>query len=270
VTKLTTLFCAAALAFSASAAHAGVSPLLSGFNQTYVAAVDDGSTKVNLANGLMFGLNGGTYSSLYVNTNGNVSFGNSLTSYAPGAFNGDSFNLSFLAPFFGDVDIRDGHGTVGYGYTLFEGHKAMAVTWDSVGYFNLKNDKKNTFQLVLVDRSDTGANNFDFYYNYGSIQWDQSTQSDKAHAGFHLQGAAADFEFDGSGNPGKSIDSGKFALVKGSNVGLDGRYAFNVRGGVAAYGLEQLTPAQSVPLPGSLPLVGIGAIALAYSRRRKA
>lgn len=269
MTKLTTLLCAAALAFSASA-HAGVSPILTGFSQTYVAAVDDGSTLVNLGNGLKLGLNGTTYSSLYVNTNGNVSFGQGFTGYAPGAFSGDSFGLSFLAPFFGDVDIRNGHGSVGYGYTQFGTRNAMVVTWDQVGYFNLMNDKKNTFQLVLVDRSDTGANNFDFYYNYGSIQWDQSTQSNKAHAGFHIQGAAADFEFDGSGNPGKSIDAGKLALVKGSNVGLDGRYAFNVRGGVAAYGLELAAPAQNVPLPGSLPLIGIGAIALAYGRRRKA
>ncbi|MTW10756.1 VPLPA-CTERM sorting domain-containing protein [Pseudoduganella eburnea] len=269
MTKLTTLFCAAALAFSASA-HAGVAPILSGFSQTTVAAEDDGSTLVNLANGLKLGLNGATYSSLYVNTNGNVSFGQGLSTYAPGAFNGDSFGHDFLAPFFGDVDIRDNHGSIGYGNTMFEGHNAMAVTWSNVGYYNKKNDLQNTFQLVLVDRSDTGANNFDFYYNYGSIQWDSTSNSDKAHAGFHLQGTAADFEFDGSGNPGKVIDSGKQSLVKGSNVGLSGRYAFNVRGGVAAYGLEQLTPAQSVPLPGSLPLVGIGAIALAYGRRRKA
>lgn len=269
MTKLTTLICAAALAFSASA-QAGVSPILTGFNQTLVAAEDDGSTEVNLSNGLKLGLNGTTYSSLYVNTNGNVSFGQTFTNFAPGAFSGDSFGLSFLAPFFGDVDIRNGHGSVGYGYTQFEGRNAMAVTWDSVGYFNLMNDKKNTFQLVLVDRSDTGADNFDFYFNYGSIQWDQSTQGKKARAGFHLQGAAADFEFDGSGTPGKSIDSGTLALVKGSNVGLNGRYAFNVRDGVAAYGLELSSPALSIPLPGSLPLIGIGAIALAYGRRRKA
>ncbi len=266
MSQLTKLFFAAALAFSASA-HA--SPILSGFAQTKVAAVDDGSTKVNLASSMKLGLNGSIYSSLFINTNGNVSFGSGMTAYVPASFESNSYAGSFLAPFFGDVDISNGGGSIGYGSTKFEGHDAFAVTWSGVGYYPRKNDKKNTFQLVLVDRSDTGANNFDFYYNYGSIQWDKTTTADKSRAGFHLQGTAADFEFEGSGAAKQLLDSGKHALVKGSNVGLDGRYAFNVRDGVAEYGLAPVDPAE-VPLPGTLPLLGIGAIALAYGRRRKA
>lgn len=270
MSKLTALIFAAALASSATAT-AGVSPILSGFSQTLVSAVDDGSTQVNLAGGMKLGLDGSVFGNLFINTNGNVSFGNGMTSYSPAAFNGDSHGVDFLAPFFGDVDIRDNHGTIGYGNTVFEKRNAFVVTWSDVGYFDRKNDKKNTFQLVLVDRSDTGANNFDFYYNYGAIQWDYAGNSSaKSRAGFHIQGAAADFEFDGSNNPGKLLDSGAKALSKGSNVGLDGRYAFNVRNGVAAVGLEQVADAAEVPLPASLPLLGIGAIALAISRRRKA
>jgi len=267
MTKLTSLICAALLACSATAT---ASPILSGFKQTYVAALDDGVTQVNLAGGMKLGLNGAVYSSLFVNTNGNVSFGGGMGAYSPTAFNGEAYGNSFLAPFFADVDIRNGHGSIGYGNTLFGGHNAFAVTWDKVGYYPVMNDKKNTFQLLVVDRSDTGANNFDFYYNYGSLQWDKSSASDKARAGFHMVGAAADFEFNGSGNTSKLLDSGALALVNGSNVGVNGRYAFNVRGGVAAYGAAQDTPAQKVPLPGSLPLLGIGALALAAARRRKA
>lgn len=268
MTKLTSLIGAVLLAFSATAS---ASPILSGFNQTYVAALDDGSTQVNLAGGMKLGLNGAVFNSLFVNTNGNVSFGGGMGgAYSPTAFSGDSYTSSFLAPFFGDVDIRNGHGTIGYGNTLFNGHNTFAVTWDKVGYYPVMNDKKNTYQLLVVDRSDTGANNFDFYYNYGSLQWDKSSSSDQVRAGFHMMGTAADFEFNGSGTPNKLLDSGALALIKGSNVGMSGRYAFNVRGGVASYGLAAGEKAHAVPLPGSLPLLGIGALALAFGRRCKA
>ncbi|MGW8391268.1 nidogen-like domain-containing protein [Pseudoduganella sp. HUAS MS19] len=265
--QLTKLLLAATLAFSATA-HA--SPILSGFTQTKLAASDDGSTKVKLAKDMKLGLNGSVYNSLFINTNGNVSFGAGMGTYAPASFDKNSYAASFLAPFFGDVDTTNGGGSVGYGNTMFDGHNAFAVTWSNVGYYPRKNDKKNTFQLVLVDRSDTGANNFDFYFNYGSIKWDESNMTSKARAGFHIDGTAADFEFKGSGAAKEMLDSGKHALIKGSNVGLDGRYAFNVRNGVAAYGLAPVSDPAEVPLPGSLPLVGIGAIALAFGRRRKA
>lgn len=267
MTKLTTLLCAAMLACSA---NASASPMLTGFKQTLVSAVDDGSTQVNLANGMKLGLNGSVFSSLFVNTNGNVSFGSGMTAYSPSAFSGGSYPASFLAPFFGDVDIRSSHGTIGYGNTVFNGHNALAVTWDGVGYYPQKNDKKNTFQLVLVDRSETGANNFDFYYNYDALQWDTTSSSSVARAGFQMRGSAADFEFNGSGKSGKLLDADTLALVKGSNVGMNGRYAFNVRAGVAAVGLSANDKANDVPLPGTLPLLGIGALGLALGRRRKA
>ena len=264
--KLTTLLLTAVLAFSA---NANASPILSGFNQSFVPAADDGSTKVNLGNGMKLRLNGAVYSSLYINTNGNVSFDQALGDYSPTAFNGNSYATSFLAPFFGDVDTTNGGGSIGYGNTKFDGHNTFAVTWSNVGYYPRKNDLKNTFQLLLVDRSDTGANNFDFYFNYGSIQWDKSSASEKSRAGFHVKGKPADFEFDGSGAATQLLDSGTHALVKASNVSMDGRYAFNVRKGVITFAEPVSSPAE-VPLPGTLPLVGIGAIALAYGRRRKA
>ncbi|WP_028100338.1 nidogen-like domain-containing protein [Pseudoduganella violaceinigra] len=264
MTKLTSLICAALLACSATAS---ASPILSGFKLTNVAAVDDGSTLVNLAGGMKLGLNGTIFSSLFVNTNGNVSFGSGMSLFSPTAFNGNAYSNSFLAPFFGDVDIRNGHGSIGYGNTQFDGHNAFAVTWDKVGYYGSNDDKRNTFQLMLVDRSDTGANNFDFYYNYGALTWDQG---DKARAGFHMVGTAADFEFKGSGSPNKLLDAGSLALISGSNVGVVGRYAFNVRDGVAAYGMAAGDKVHGVPQPGSLALLGIGMLALALGRRRKA
>jgi len=31
---------------------------------------------------------------------------------------------------------------------------------------------RNAFQLVMIDRSDRGAGDFDFWFNYDYIQWD--------------------------------------------------------------------------------------------------
>ncbi|WP_342118516.1 PEP-CTERM sorting domain-containing protein [Pseudoduganella sp. OTU4001] len=183
-------------------------------------------------------MNGSLYSSLFVNNNGNVSFGSGMSMFAPGAFSPNTFSfdsLTFLAPYFGDVDTTNA----------------------------------NTFQLLLVDRSETGTGNFDFYYNYGSLLWDH-TQYGNARAGYNIAGAAADFEFAGSGVAGSMLDSGANALIKGSNVGVNGRYGFTVRGAAITQGIEAPVPASQVPLPGTVGLLGIGALALGFTRRRKA
>lgn len=274
--KLQPLMCAAALAFSATAA---ASPILTGFSQTILAEGDDSSQRVSMAGGQKLLLNGSLYNSnsLFINYNGNLSFNGRMESYTQSAFSG-AYTHNFLAPFFADVDTRRGgdaagsHGSIGYGYTMFDGHQALAVTWSDVGYYPKKNDLKNTFQLVMVERADTGAGNFDFYYNYGSLQWDKSEASNYARAGYSMVGAAADFEFTGSGLGGKLLDSGANALVNGSNIGVTGRYGFVVRNGLVSEGVASKsgTPAADVPLPGSLGLLGIGALALGFTRRRKA
>ena len=53
-----------------------------------------------------------------------------------------------------------------------DGHLAFGVNWINVGYFNSNTDKLNRFQLILIDRSDTGPGNFDFEFNYDKIQWE--------------------------------------------------------------------------------------------------
>lgn len=270
--KLNHLFCAAALAFSATAS---ASPMLSGFSQTILAEADDDSIAVGLGGFMNLKLNGAVYNALYVNTNGNVSFGGEMDEFSPRAFNDSFYGTPFLAPLFADADTRrasngeavGSHGTVGYGSTQFGNRNAFAVTWSNVGYYDKKNDKQNTFQLVLVDRTDTGAGNFDFYYNYGSVQWDVRGGANNGRAGYVMTGTAADFEFAGSGAGGMLVDSGNNALAKGSNIGVAGRYGFTVRDGLVA---QDMPENKQVPLPGSAGLLGIGALALGLVRRRKA
>lgn len=64
---------------------------------------DDGSAgPVDLGFSINFG--GQSYSQLYVNNNGNLTFGTSLSQYTPSTL--EDLSLPIIAPFFADVDTR--------------------------------------------------------------------------------------------------------------------------------------------------------------------
>src|SRR5262249_2929472 len=133
-----------------------------GCSTTTLPASDDGSSgRVSLPFALDFF--GKRYSSLYVNTNGNVTFDGPLDDSTP--FPLGSSETPIIAPFFADVDTRgEGSRPVTYGpietwSTHVDGHSAFCVDWVNVGYSDDHSDHLNSFQLVLVDRSDTGAGN---------------------------------------------------------------------------------------------------------------
>jgi Nidogen-like/GDSL-like Lipase/Acylhydrolase family len=137
-------------------------------------ANDDGSTG-QVA--LPFRLNfyGSSYTSLWVNNNGNVTFTGPLGTYTPFAFN--AATPPIIAPFFGDVDTRGGGGLVTYGRTTYQGRAAFCVDWPNVGYYSVHTDKLNDFQLLLVDRSDIAAGDFEIVFNYNQIQWETGDAS---------------------------------------------------------------------------------------------
>ena len=118
-----------------------------------------------------FCLYGTNYTNLYINNNGNISFG---TAY--GTFSSSSFPFApnvMVAPFWGDVDTR-GTGTVKYKITS----TALYVNWDAVGYFNTMTDKVNTFQLIITNGADPilpPGNNIAFCY--GDMQWTTGSAS---------------------------------------------------------------------------------------------
>lgn len=133
----------------------------------------------------------------------------------------------------------------GYGRTTFEGHQAFCVNWLNVGYFSAHTDKLNSFQLLLVNRSDQGVGAFDIVFNYGQIQWESGDASNgingfggfAAHVGFSSgtgePGSAT--EFNGSGTSDIFLDGGDSPLIHGSlGSDIDGRYVFGVRAGVLA------------------------------------
>lgn len=235
-------FFAAAVGFCASVtAHA--SPLRVLENQSLVTlhGSDDDSTEA-LALGFSLNLFGVSYSDLYLNNNGNVTF-----AFPSGLGNPSSAATGLaeqggpvLAPFLADVDTTY-VGALAYGAGTIGLFNAFTATWVGVAAYGsgLAPEHLNTFQLFLVDRSDTGAGNFDFEFNYEQIQWDQGANGTgvAALAGFSDAGAA-NFLIEGSGESGAFLDdTGAHALRThwlGSpfdDAVMAGRYAFSVRNG---------------------------------------
>ncbi|KKO46339.1 autotransporter [Arsukibacterium ikkense] len=245
-----------------------------GFNAATLAPNDDGSTgAVNIGfNVNFFGL---TFSQLFVNNNGNVTFDSALSTYTP--FDLTSTGQQIIAPFFADVDTRNAGDPVTYGVGSFEGMLAFGVNWLNVDYFssNVAHTNRNSFQLLLVDRSDVNAGDFDIIFNYSQIQWEAGTASnsdanglggDSARAGFsNGTGAAGSFfELAGSAVNGAFLDGGSNALISNRlNSGFDGRYIFNARNGAIV-----VVPPTSVPEAQSLALFGLGLLLVAGVRRR--
>jgi putative cell wall-binding protein len=189
---------------------------------------------------------GATYTQLYVNNNGNVTFDSPLSTFTP--FQLATTARKIIAPFFADVDTRGtGSGLTRYGYgtTVFEGRPAFCVTWKDVGYYASETDKLNSFQLLLVDRSDLADGAFDIVMNYDKVQWETGSASDglgglggnSARVGYS-NGATQSFELPGSGTNGAFLDSNSVTgLVHGSRGStVAGRYVFAVRGGTADTG----------------------------------
>ena len=258
-------------------------PLLAGavvndpaFVSSTLARNDDGSTAaVNLG----FALNyfGNTYSTTFVNNNGNVTFGSPLGTFTPFALNGAT-SIPIIAPFFADVDTRGAaSGLTSYGTGTFNGSQTFGVTWPAVGYFGSHTDKLNTFQLLLVNRSDTGTGNFDIYFNYDQILWETGDASSGSN-GFGGTSAAAGYSA-GSGTPGSFaqlngsltngalLDGGPNSLVANSNIGVAGRYLFTVREGTVT--APPVTGAVPEPAVWGMMIGGFGMVGVSLRRRRK-
>lgn len=140
----------------------------SGYGTLALPAGDDNSsgaidiTSVFGTQGInFFGTN---YTSLYINNNGNLTFGSPSGAYTPSSINA-GFNIPIIAAFWGDVDTR-GTGHVYYTLDAIDG--VMTITWDRVGYFSSHSNLTNSFQIVLLNE---GGGNFDIQYRYADIQW---------------------------------------------------------------------------------------------------
>jgi hypothetical protein len=142
---------------------------------SYMSAMDENDDLSSdlIALPFSFNLFGQAYDSLYINNNGNISFGTPYYTYTAEGF--PSADYVMVAPFWGDVDTRDStagqdflHGQVVYKVTP----TALYVNWVDVGYFANMGDKRNAFQLIISDGTDPvvpGGNNVSFCYK--DMQW---------------------------------------------------------------------------------------------------
>ena len=221
---------------SANAASSGAVRTLHGFSTGGTLGACDDCTSGSVPLGFTVNYFGSRYSSLIVNNNGNVTFDGGLSSFTPEPLVARSNRM--VAPFWADVDTRAA-GSVSWGRDVIDGHKAFAVTWRDVGYYDARSDKLNTFQVVFIDRSETGVGNFDMEFNYDRVQWETGDISggraglggSAARAGYSY-GAADCCELAGSALSGSFLDSsaGADGLTSGSLATTQpGRYLFEIR-----------------------------------------
>ncbi|XP_055837806.1 nidogen-like isoform X2 [Episyrphus balteatus] len=185
-----------------------------------------------------------TYSRLYINTNGILTFTKEFPEYLNQEF---PANIPSIAPFFANVDTSaQNDSTI---ISLFESHhreklqKAnelvriivsdnafeattlYVATWENVGYYDNQTDKLNTFQAVIICNS--YETYVQFIYPKGGINWMQVDSS-----GFGLLDLPAQAGF--------VSDDGKYFMINGSgtenvlhfsemsNIGIDGVFLYRV------------------------------------------
>jgi len=222
-----------------------------GFTANQLAACDDSCSSPQVALGFSINFYGNPYSGVYVNNNGNITFDQPLSEFSPLPI--PQIPNVMIAPFWADVDTRVG-AVVTYGQDTVNGRPAFGVNYVNVGYYNQHVDKLNSFQVVLIGRSDLGAGFFDIEMNYSSIQWETGDASGgsngfggtSARVGF-TNGSNTNgtyFELPGSGINGAFLDGGPNSLVANSvNSGVAGRYVYPVRAGsvVCATGITPVS-----------------------------
>jgi Nidogen-like len=189
---------------------------------------------------------GHSYSSLWVNNNGNVTFDGPLSTYTP--FNLYTTGSVIIAPFFADVDTRIAGSVVTYGSGIYNGHATFCVNWPGVDYYysSTSHTKLDYFQVLLVDRSDIAPGDFDIYFNENQIQWETGDASggtnglggSSARVGYSNGTSANSYELPGSGAPGSFLDSNTTLGLIHNSRGSDvlGRYIFSVRNGAVNVG----------------------------------
>lgn len=251
--------------------YAAAGPVTSGFNNLGTVELCDDCYTSEVAIGFNANYFGDTYNTTYVSNNGYITFGTGQGDYTPTGLTANYLGAPIIAPFFSDVDTRAAAGgTVTYGNGTYAGGNAFGVTWNQVGYFAARDDKLNTFQMILVDRNATGAGNFDIYFNYNQVLWETGEADEgvdglggiSASVGFaNGSGAAGTYnQLAGSLVNGALLDGGVNALTANSNNGVTGQYLFQVRNGVIT----------AVPEPETyaMLLTGLGLVG-AMSRRRQ-
>lgn len=249
----------------------------SSFNTSTLGNGDDiSSAPITL--GFPVAINNTTYNTVYVNNNGNVTFANGVTSFTPVALNTLSYPI--VAPFFSDVDTRVS-SAVTYGHGTYEGRSAFGANWINVSCY-AEGMPRNSFQLILVDRSDTGTGNIDVVFNYDQIHWEAGTASggsagtclggSTARAGLFLGPSSITqyYELPGLAVAGAYLDGGPNALVANSlESTTPGRYVFRIRNDRLSITMPAATTPTAIPALGPWSMLLLSGLVSAWVYRRR-
>jgi len=183
---------------------------------TYTLAMqpnDDLSTGV-IPIPFTFNLYGDLYNSVYINNNGNISFGSAWPTFNSSPLPTNQFAM--VAAFWADVDTR-GVGEVWYKVTP----TAMYINWVSVGYFSMQTNMVNSFQIIITDGNDPvigiGKN---VSLCYQDMQWTTGSASQGIN-GFGGIPAVV------GANRGNAIDFIMFTQTDQPGIAYDGPFGLN-------------------------------------------
>lgn len=196
-------------------------------------------------NGLFFG--GQFRTTIFVNMNGNITFDAGDNSFIPATIGAGP--PARIAPFWADVDTSStannvptlggtSKGTNRCFYDLDTVNGIITVTWDDVGYFSARIDKKNAFQLRLLRVGSPTSGEFDIEFRYESINWSTGDIAGQARMGFTSGNGSQFFELTESGNATQILE-----LETRSNLPapVPGYFYFAVRRPTAT-----ITPAEGI------------------------
>lgn len=155
-----------------------------------------------------FDLYGVNYTSAYINTNGNITFLGPVSTYSSYGF---PYYVPMVAPFWGDVDTRNG-GLIYYKVNSTN----LIVTWNNVGYYSYQAGAPNTFQAILTDGNDpiVGIGN-NVAFNYGEMRWTTGNASG-GYGGFGGTPATVGI------NKGNNVDYVQIGRFNQNNSNYDG------------------------------------------------
>lgn len=153
--------------------------------------LDDGFVNVNVTS--IFGSGGMTvggtgYTSLFISSNGLITFGSGVTTYTPSSLT--SLGQPSLAPFWTDIDISKG-GDIYWDLDPVNGR--ITITWLNVAPYT--GTGQNSFQVILTS---TGSGDFTVEYIYENIGF---TNGYAGHATTGFYDGTTQTLLEGSGDP---------------------------------------------------------------------
>jgi hypothetical protein len=130
--------------------------------------LNDNAATPGIALPFNFCFYGQNVDSVYISNNGIISFNHPIYNFLTAGGFPLGTDSMMIAPFYADVDNRNGGGPVYYEITP----TYMVVRWDSVRYVGTDVDGSDNFQLIISDGNDPilpNGNNVSFCYGY--VQW---------------------------------------------------------------------------------------------------